>query len=439
MVWTLFPWLNSVLRSIPDPRRDHPSKKYPLELLLWTVMLMFITQAGSRRQYDLDKRTDAFLQNLLLLAGVAGTGSVPRAETADDLLQKLATEILRGIRGRAVRSLMRGKKLEACRFNGLWVLVVDGTGLYSFKRRHCPHCLTRRNSKTGEVTYHHHVLELKLVSPGGLAISLESEFIENRDGEAKQDCELKAFYRAAKRLKQEWPLTVFLLLGDGIYANAGVMRLCKKLGWEYCFTLKNNLPSLKADAEAALAGAVPLTRIPAAGVERSLRWARGLSHAGIRCHALSCAETVTAADGSAAAASFLWVTSLLPSEKNAAALADVCRLRWKIENQGFKTQKCDGYNIEHGYGVTGHAWQNYYLLLQIVHIITQMATLTDAIHKLPSRREAQKPGRPPPLLRIFHSLKNFFKRLAEAFRYCPPSWRSLAELGKFQLRFLNST
>ena len=71
--------------------------------------------------------------------------------------------------------------------------------------------------------------------------------------------------------------------------------------------------------------------------------------------------------------------------------------------------------------------------------LRQMATRTDAIHKLPSMRMVKRPGRLRPLLEIFGSMKNFVKRLAEAFRHCPPTWRDIAELGEFQIRRLYST
>ena len=103
-------------------------------------------------------------------------------------------------------------------------------------------------------------------------------------------------------------------------------------------------------------------------------------------------------------------------------------------------QKNHGSNIQHGYGVTGHAWRNYYLLAQIAQILLQLALFTDALHKLPSRRRRKARGRPDPLLKVFASLKNFLKRLAEAFRYCRPTWHTLREIGaeNCQLRFLFS-
>ena len=57
--------------------------------------------------------------------------------------------------------------------------------------------------------YLHHVLEAKLLGPGGVVASLGSEFIENADvadskgksaEDVKQDCELKAAQRLLPRL-----------------------------------------------------------------------------------------------------------------------------------------------------------------------------------------------------------------------------------------------
>jgi len=456
------------MAMVDDPRRDHPSRKYPVEYLLWLAMLMFVVQPGSRRQFDFDKATGPFLLHLLALAGLETSGikTMATAETVDDLLQALAPEELRKLRRLMVDALLRGKRLDGCKYGWRWRLVADGTRLYSFNKRHCPHCLTRKDSKTGlVVSYHHDVLEFKLVSPDGLAISLDSEFIVNSEAEAaeagaaaeavaegaqddevvkdkaekaKQDCELKAFFRGAKRIKEEWPRMPFLLLGDGLFANGKVMALCREYNWSFCLSLKDNLPKLKQAAEAALAKAVPTTHVPVAGVSQELRCAGGLEHRGVAVHVLSCAETVTGADGVAATTTFMWVSDMNPAREGPAKMANKAgRQRWKIENQGFNTQKNHGYNIEHGFGVTGNAWMNYYLVAQMVHIIGQMAVKTDALYKLPSLRADKKPGGPRPLLVVFGSLRNFAKRLAEAFRYFPPAWKDFKELRKFQLRYID--
>ena len=49
------------------------------------------------------------------------------------------------------------------------------------------------------------------------------------------------------------------------------------------------------------------------------------------------------------------------------------RLRWKIKNEGFNTQKNQGYNLQHKYAEKDfNAMQNYYQLLQIAHLINQL-------------------------------------------------------------------
>jgi hypothetical protein len=434
-----FPEINDWIKAIPDPRRQHPSLDYPLPHLMWQTMLMFVVQPGSRQQFDLDKATPEFDAQLRELSGFYLEGRRATAETADDLLQKLQPEQLRQLRDKMLIRLVRNKVLDLCRHSGMWLVAADGTGLYTFSKRHCPHCTSKTSN--GVTTYAHNVLEMKLISPCGLAISLESEFITNRDGETKQDCELKAFVRAAARLKQTWPKMRFMFLLDGLYPNTTIMRICKENGWDYMVTLKDgNLP---------LMSKVALPRLESqpdgktshwvdASTSQEIRWAENLRHDGHITHVISCDETTRAADGKKTTTHFRWITSVRPSACNPVHLCNkVGRQRWKIENQGFNAQKNGGYKLEHGYGVIGHAWQNYYLLIQIVDMIMQLATRTDAIHKLPGlERERTSEGRPKSLLEIYKSMKNFIKRLGESFRLQAPSWLDPAQLGRIQLRIL---
>jgi len=75
--------------------------------------------------------------------------------------------------------------------------------------------------------YYHPVLEAKLVTPDGLAFSIMTEFIENPgENPSKQDCELKAFYRLAARLKKRFPRLLICLLLDGLFAGSPTFALC---------------------------------------------------------------------------------------------------------------------------------------------------------------------------------------------------------------------
>ena len=78
------------------------------------------------------------------------------------------------------------------------------------------------------------------------------------------------------------------------------------------------------------------------------------------------------------------------------------RLRWKIENEGFNIQKNRGYNLEHPYSSDEVAMKNFYLILQIAHIISQLmeegSLLKDKIEK------------------VFGSITNVFCQLLEDLR-----------------------
>ncbi len=116
-------------------------------------------------------------------------------------------------------TLIRKKVLYSYRVLGIYFIVaVDGTGTVNFDHRHCPHCLTRTHN--GKTLYYHPVLEAKLLTSNGFAFSLMTEFIENPgDKVTKQDCELKAFYRLAERLKIQFPRLPILLSLDGLFAG----------------------------------------------------------------------------------------------------------------------------------------------------------------------------------------------------------------------------
>ena len=69
---------------------------------------------------------------------------------------------------------------------------------------------------------------------------------------------------------------------------------------------------------------------------------------------------------------FIYITNMAQTSDIVVSTADGGRLRWKIENQGFNTQKNLGYELEHKFSrVSYTAMQNYYQLLQIAHMINQ--------------------------------------------------------------------
>jgi hypothetical protein len=165
---------------------------------------MFLVKLGAKRQIKYILSTEEFKGNLSLIAE-SSTHKTPHPDTLGNLLKKLSPKELSKIRHKIVARLIRMKCLAPFRLLDLYYMIaIDGTGHVTYKERHCSHCLTKE--KDGKVLYYYHnVLEAKIVTENGLALSVETEFIENTTRYTKQDCELKAFYRLIKRLKRQFP------------------------------------------------------------------------------------------------------------------------------------------------------------------------------------------------------------------------------------------
>ena len=72
---------------------------------------------------------------------------------------------------------------------------------------------------------------------------------------------------------------------------------------------------------------------------------------------------------------FKWITNIKVTKSRVVALANEGgRIRWKIENEGFNTQKNGGYGLGHGYTKDANAAKIFYYLLQIAHVIEQLIT-----------------------------------------------------------------
>jgi len=264
------------------------------------------------------------------------------------------------------------------------LVAVDATGVVSFDYPHCDHCLTK-TSKTGKVTWFHYVLEAKLVTSDGHCLSLASEWIENPEGDfVKQDCEQKAFVRLAAKLKKQYPRLPICILADGLYPNNTIFDICQANSWKYLIVLQDK--SLKSIQEDLI---LSKRRKPAAEnyevkqgmrISSKYRYESDIPYQKHDLHWVQCVETRKKDvkpgekfDKKEEKVTFEYVTNITPSKDNVIALASGGRLRWKIENEGFNTQKQGGYELKHKYCRKSYfGMKNCYTLLQIAHFINQL-------------------------------------------------------------------
>jgi hypothetical protein len=378
--------------------------RYAREFLSWMGLLVFLLKLGARRQVRFELDSPAALENLNRLCDRQHP-TLAHSDTLEHFLGHVPPGAYHGLRRRMVQRLLRMKVLDEGRLFGHVLIVIDGTGQLTFRQRHCPHCLEQ--TVGGQKRYYHSVLEAKLVTPTGLALSVGSEFIANRDPHAtKQDCELKAFQRLAERLHQDFPQLRLCLCLDGLYANGTVLEICEQHQWKYLITFKEgSLPAVWQEYQ-TLRDLTPrngLVRQPPHGPQQTFAWVQNLEYRDDqdrphRFHAFQCQEPA-----GATRRFFAWLTNFTLRAENVAALANRGgRLRWKSENEGFNLQKNGGFALEHAYSTRPETIQNWYLLLQIAHLILQLLERGNLLGQ-----EAR---------RLFGSFRNLAKRLAESFR-----------------------
>ena len=423
----------AIFQGVGDPRNPHLIK-YPLAQLLCTGVLLFVFRLGSRREANYRLRSNG--PSAAKFAAWFGVNDVPHGDTLDYAFRQVTVAEVQEAECRLVEGLIRKKVLYRYRLLGVCYLVaIDGTGVLSFRERHCPHCLTRRLSK-GEILYYHPVLEAKLVTSNGFVFSLMTEFIENADLQGdKQDCELKAFYRLTKRLKARFHRLPICLLLDGLYAGGPTFQLCQDYDWRYLIVLQDDdLPQVHRSFEAVMSHLPHNQKQVCLGkkgqTRQSYRWAWGIEYRDShdRLHHLNLLECLEQTEPQQEKPTkYLWLTNFTLTSYNVNLLANQGgRLRWKIENEGFNVQKNGGFNLEHPYSQNENARKVFYLLLQIAHLITQL------MEKGSLLRQAFPQG--------WGSSRNLAFRLLEAWRnlrLSPDGWVSLYG-GRYQIRFDSS-
>ena len=87
---------------------------------------------------------------------------------------------------------------------------------------------------------------------------------------------------------------------------------------------------------------------------------------------------------------FLFLTDLPVTKRNVAKTMEDGRKRWRIENEGFNTQKRQGYFLEHRYSKDYQAMKNHYDLIQIGHMISQVMECRAGFWKAIKQSREQK-------------------------------------------------
>jgi len=347
-------------------------------------VLMFACRIGSLRALDNVTHDARFCDNWCVFSR-ARRQTVLCSHQMTNVLAAMDSEEIAALRPRLIKTLLRQKQLSDALLLGHLMVVTDGTGIFSSSEYHCDQCLTQKH-QDGSKTYLHNVVETKVITWSGLALSVMTEMQLNpKDGiYDKQDCESKAFKRLLPRLKQEFPQQRIVHLLDAGYCNGPMFKAIEALRHKFvCCFKPGSIPTLYQEAltlqELSAHNRILQTLGPKRHrVRREYTWVNDLEYEGLKLNFVMCKETV---DGKTT--TFAWLTNF-NVDRDTVIIAQGGRKRWTIENEGFNEQET-GYELEHFCDCKDlQVMTCLYLLLQIAHLFMQLLARSDLIESVPT-------------------------------------------------------
>jgi hypothetical protein len=401
-----FKHLREWIEEMTDPRHSSYITYTQSDLV---YMGLLKNMCGVKSMYEMESQfnEETCIDTLRIISGDSCLTEMPHSDTLNYYLERLSPECLHELRKKMIKNLIRMKSFGRARLLGkYWRIILDGTGLFYFKEKHCDNCLVKTVvTEDGKKvkTYYHKVLEAKLVLGEKIIISIDTEFIENEsETVSKQDCEITAAKRLMERLAKDYPRLPVCIQGDNLYAVESIMKICKNKNWHYIFTHKDSRQKLLGESYEWIkqgGGATVVMNI--CGEKGTGEFANHVDETAGKeetANIFGYAYEVEK-DGKKQTISFSWLTDIELTKKNLEEMIIAGRGRWKIENEGFNSQKNGIYDIEHLNSRNTNAMKNHYLLTQVADIIMQLYLAWN-----PLRKE------------IKQTIKNTSSRLLESFR-----------------------
>jgi hypothetical protein len=391
------PVLLERLSKIPDYR--NPKKlKHKLTVVLIYGILVFVYQMASRREANKKMTRPAFRESLRLI--FPDLEELPHHDTLGRILGKIDVDRIEEIHVDLIRNFIRKKKFWRYLIDNAYPIAIDGTQKAVRRELLDDEWLQRKVGKEedGKKQYYVYVLEANLAFQNGMVIPLMSEFLEYSKGDTsndKQDCETRAFYRLAERLKQRFLRLKIMVLLDGLYATGPVMDICRKNKWQFMIVLQDkSLPSVWEEFN-GLKQLEKNNRFAMKWAERRQRfeWINNIEYCfgpnqrkRIIVHLVVCKETWEEIDPDTCqpatkTSRHAWLSSKPLNQRNVHERCNLgARHRWGIES-GLLVEKRHGYNYEHLFSHNWNAMRGFHYLMRLGHMFNVLAQYSTALIK----------------------------------------------------------
>jgi hypothetical protein len=371
---------------------------------LMTGMAIHGLKAPSLLQFEDLMKNETQQKNVKKLYHIK---NIPSDTYFRERVDVVSTAIFRDVFTDYFAILQRGNILKEYQFlEGYYVLSGDGTGDFSSSVIHCEECCVKTH-QNGTKTYYHQMYAGAIVHPEkDQVIPLMPEFICNKDGSSKNDCERNASHRFYTHFRREHPHLPVIVVEDGLASNGPHLKMLSELNLHYIIGAKEGDHAFLFDWFRASDQEELILEHDEK--EHCFRWVNGLplneTHFDYQVNFLEyrCGERY-----------FTWVTDLKITPENVYNIMKGGRARWKIENETFNTLKNMGYNFEHNYGHGySHLSNNSATMMVLAFFIDQIQMMVNEFFQLAKLK-----------LRTWKSLWNEIRMIIRYFSF--ESWEML--------------
>ncbi len=347
--------------------------------------------------------------------------SIPKDSQLREILDQAPTESVEQLFPDFLHQLQRGNQLKTYQFlDGRYLIPLDGSGYFSSKKICCPGCLQKKNKKTGEIRYHHQILQAAIVHPDmKQVLPLAPEPIKNTDGTKKQDCEINASKRIISKIRKTHPKLKIIITGDGLYSKQPLIDELNKANMSYILVAKPKDHKVLYEWFDELQGLGETQNYEFKDLKKKkyvYEWVNKVPLNGSEKSDYVNFFTFKIINKGKVTYKNSWVTDIQIDKSNIKDLVKGGRSRWKIENETFNTLKNQGYHIEHNFG---HGKKNLSTTLFLLNLLAfythQLLELTDLLY------QKCRKG--------FSSRKEFWNQIRCTFRFMVfESWEIMVEM-----------
>jgi len=164
----------------------------------------------------------------------------------------------------------------------------------------------------------------------------------------------------AKRIKKNYPKQKFIITADALYATTPIIDICCKNKWKYIINLNDRLRTVFKDFNDYIEYFNDTTKNDYF-LDKNYKYKKNTFNI------IKYVEKKKNKE-----ISFHYITNLDVNDYNIENTVKLGRNRWKIENNGFYTQKHRTFNIKHLNSRNDTATKNHYFFIQFAHTIRQL-------------------------------------------------------------------